>query len=263
MSLKQIQLYQTGNNMKKNQHGFSLIEMLVVIAIIGVIAGITSDIFINIIKASNKGNVLTEVKQNGDAASNKMERILRNAEEITAIGYKRYTETFWTYIDNTNFATEETCPDGLADECAIIVKNPSSVGGYTKIQFNTGPDKECNSSPFTSADQDTTTEAGKTLCNGNIRIVSDSGSTPVDTLKNSANDINSATIGQLITNTELRSGVNLRKTGTTPLVTVKSSSGKPPLILIRFSLEQGINASSRSDSLATVPFELTISLRSY
>lgn len=254
----------------KKQAGFSLLEILVVIAILGVIVGLTSDIFMQIIKASNKSNIITEIKQNGDAANNKLERILRNAEEITTIGSKDYGGT-WDW-DPQPLAETLKCEGH--DICAIIVKNAAASagatsGGYTKIQFNTEKDRECSIAPFIAADQETDPVSGEIQCNGNIRIVTDTTSDAITILKNEANVYSSDTIGQIITNTELRSGVSLDYTTNPstgvqqPIIQLITKAGKPQLVFINYSMSQGINASSRIDSKATVPFSLTISLRTY
>jgi len=261
----------------KKQQGFSLLEMLVVIAIIGVIAGVTSDMFMQIIKAQNKGNVVTEIKQNGDLILNKIERAVRNAEEISFIGLKSPASGgSWIWRPATSFAATESCPSASEPICAMIVKNPAGVGGYTKIEFHIEPDRECSVPPFTPADQE---GSGPTFsCNGNVRLVTDLTNNALAALQNIApyNTVTTATIGQVITNTEKRSGVSLIQSlidpttptpapasAKKPLIQIKTTTGKPPLVTIQYSLQQGISAASRTDSRAVVPFELTISLRSY
>jgi prepilin-type N-terminal cleavage/methylation domain-containing protein len=168
--------------MKLNQKGFTLIEIVVVIAIIGIVTGITSDVFIQIIKASNKANIVTEVKQNGDSVLNQLDRIIRNAEEITAAGGKNYGQSWnsnWTTIGSATIT--QPCS---SDICAFIVKNPVSTGGYTKIEIHKEADTsaECNSSPFTASDQDTSTNPMR--CNGNIRAVTDTSINALSNLQN-------------------------------------------------------------------------------
>jgi prepilin-type N-terminal cleavage/methylation domain-containing protein len=245
-------------NMKINQKGFTLIEILVVIAIIGVVMGITSDVFIQIIKASNKANIVTEVKQNGDSVLNQLDRIIRNAEEVSAWGYK--SSGTWQWEDKSLFDSVEKCPvTSPTPICAIIVKNPVTTGGYTKIEIHPEYDTECTNSPFTTSDQFII--SGATKCNGNIRLVTDTTTAALTNLKAST------PIGQVITNTEVRSGVSVIPTvisGTTvEFFAIRSVPDKPTVITISFTLQQGIAASSRLDSLAKVPFATTLSLRSY
>lgn len=252
--------------MNKKEQGFSLLEMLVVIAIIGVLTGVTSDIFIQIIKGQNKGNVVTEIKQNGDIVLNKIERIVRNAEEITSIGEKEYGVAWninsnWTDISPTTNTISCPSSGGVNTRiCAIIVKNPASVGGYTKVEIHPEKDQECGNSPFTEADREQ--ESSPYNCNGNVRIITDLTNSAITNLKTATS------IGQVITNTEKRSGVSITQytppsSSPLPFFSIRSTSSKPTLVSINYALSQGISASSRSDSQATVPFDLTISLRSY
>lgn len=67
--------------MKKNK-GFTLIEILVTVGVLGIIAAFGTQMFLSILRNSKKTQVLTEIKQNGDYAINVMERMIRNAEKI-------------------------------------------------------------------------------------------------------------------------------------------------------------------------------------
>ena len=80
-----MNIFRNKNNINKNQQGFTLIELLVVVAIMAVIAGITSDLFVSILKGANKANVMNEIKQNGNYVLDVMERNIRNAKTITKI----------------------------------------------------------------------------------------------------------------------------------------------------------------------------------
>lgn len=257
--------------MIKNQQGFTLIEILVVISIIGILTAITADIFIQIIRGSNKANIVTEIKQNGDNILNQLERVIRNAEEVTAMGS---TNDSWTtisstepWIDVSSIASPYTWTCSTK-YCAIIVKNQGATSGYSKIEIHaqtgTPPniigDQKCNSSPFTQSDQDQT--KSPVQCNGNIRIVTDTSSDPISALKNSGNLVNASTIGQIISNTERKNGVSVISSNS-PFFTVKFNVSSPTLVTTQFALTQGINASSKVDSQATVPFASTISLRVY
>lgn len=66
--------------MKKN--GFTLVEIMIVIGILGIIVVIGSGAFFSILRGSTKVRTLQLVKQNGDYAISVMERMIRNARAI-------------------------------------------------------------------------------------------------------------------------------------------------------------------------------------
>ncbi|MFH1840957.1 MAG: type II secretion system protein [Candidatus Shapirobacteria bacterium] len=62
--------------------GFTLIEMLVVVALIGLLVTTGSLVFITSLKASSKSQIMTVVKQDGNYALGVMERMIRNAYSV-------------------------------------------------------------------------------------------------------------------------------------------------------------------------------------
>ena len=66
-----------------NDHGFTLLEMLVSIAIIAMMSIVLSQVFISTIRTNTKTEILKEVKQNGDAAIESITRIVQNAQSVT------------------------------------------------------------------------------------------------------------------------------------------------------------------------------------
>lgn len=66
-----------------NNSGFTLIELLVFVALMGIIAGVATDTFSNIMKAQNKANTINELEQAGNQALSVMEQQVRNAQEVT------------------------------------------------------------------------------------------------------------------------------------------------------------------------------------
>jgi prepilin-type N-terminal cleavage/methylation domain-containing protein len=66
----------------KLKSGFTLIEILVSLGILGIVAVIGSQMFFAILKGSTKSRVLSEVKQNGNYALSVMSRMVRNARSI-------------------------------------------------------------------------------------------------------------------------------------------------------------------------------------
>jgi len=65
---------------KKN--GFTLIEMMVVVGVLGIVAVVGSGAFFSILRGSTKTKTLQAVKQNGDYAMSVMERMIRSARSL-------------------------------------------------------------------------------------------------------------------------------------------------------------------------------------
>ncbi len=67
---------------KKINSGFTLIEVLMVVLLLGLIVIVGGNLFFSVMKGASKTEVTKEVKQNGDYALGVIERTLRNAKEI-------------------------------------------------------------------------------------------------------------------------------------------------------------------------------------
>lgn len=71
--------------MKKKQ-GFTLIEVLMIVFIMGIVAVIGGNMLFSIMKGTSKAEITKEVKQNGDYAIGVMERMIRNAQNCKSNG---------------------------------------------------------------------------------------------------------------------------------------------------------------------------------
>ena len=66
----------------QHSSGYSFLELLIVIALVGTIGVVTSQVFIMGLRSQAKSEILKEVKQNGDYASAAMDTMIRNAIDI-------------------------------------------------------------------------------------------------------------------------------------------------------------------------------------
>lgn len=108
--------------MKKS--GFTLIEIIVIVGILGFIAVIGSNMFFSILKGSTKTRVLAEVKQNGSYAINVMERLIRNAKSLE--NWDGGGE--WIEIrDPDDYPTIFSCEDSDGDGFYDIASNSASL----------------------------------------------------------------------------------------------------------------------------------------
>lgn len=60
--------------------GYTIVEFLVVLGLLGLVLGVALLILTSILKASNQTNVLVQVKQNGQVVLDSLEKQIRNAQ---------------------------------------------------------------------------------------------------------------------------------------------------------------------------------------
>jgi prepilin-type N-terminal cleavage/methylation domain-containing protein len=78
-------IYRITKKLQENEHGFTLVELLLVVAIMGLSFGVTSDILLTIMRSFNKTTVMNEIEQQASFVSQKIERDLRNATNVTSV----------------------------------------------------------------------------------------------------------------------------------------------------------------------------------
>ena len=120
----------------KNQGGFTLIELVLVIGLLAISVGVTNDILISLIRSNNKTQVITEIEQQSNFVSLKIEKELRNARAVSIPlnGESGTTLTFETRdgvqieysVDTDTGVINRT--EGLAGS-ALELTNDASPGG--------------------------------------------------------------------------------------------------------------------------------------
>lgn len=65
--------------------GFTLVEILVVIAILGIMGLVVTEIFIRNLRGNEKARILANIKQNGQVLLDKMDKIVRGADNIVCV----------------------------------------------------------------------------------------------------------------------------------------------------------------------------------
>lgn len=96
--------------MRKNQEGFSFIELLVVVVLIGIVGIILAQILILNVRSQNKSEILKEVKQSGDFALSTMEVMVRNAIDIPDTSCNTNAQSF-SIINQDGFTTTFDCDE--------------------------------------------------------------------------------------------------------------------------------------------------------
>lgn len=140
------ELYFKINQAQRSTTGFTLIEVLMVVFLLGIIVIIGSNLFFSILKGASKAEIEKEVKQNGDYAMNVMERMIRNGQEI---------------LPNSEVPSQ-TCTSPMTK---IKIKNPD--GKDTEFSFSSNQ----------------IASNGASLTSGNVALVPDSFSFSCDSSK--------------------------------------------------------------------------------
>ena len=105
---------------KKSQLGFTLIEALVVVLIIGVLGFMLSDLLTRTFRGSNKTQLIGSIKQNGQLALNTLDYTIRNSERVICPP------------SNTSSVTTDSTQPGATIALIATVKN----GKYSVFWFN-------------------------------------------------------------------------------------------------------------------------------
>ncbi len=71
--------------MRRRINGYTLVELLVVVAILGTVGFIATQIFFTVLQSTAKADLTREVKQNGDYALSVMEKMIRNAISLDSV----------------------------------------------------------------------------------------------------------------------------------------------------------------------------------
>ena len=67
------------------KNGFTLLEMLVSIAIIALMSAVLSQVFITTLRVNTKTELLKDMKQNGELALETMVRLIQNAKRVDCV----------------------------------------------------------------------------------------------------------------------------------------------------------------------------------
>jgi prepilin-type N-terminal cleavage/methylation domain-containing protein len=116
--------------MEMKKTGFTLVEIMIVVGILGIIAVVGSGTFFSILRGSTKTKTLQLVKQNGDYAVSVMERMIRNAKSVSGGG------SSITITNPDGETTDFSCsgsPATIASNSASLMSSEVKVNDCTNI----------------------------------------------------------------------------------------------------------------------------------
>ncbi len=126
----------------KHKRGFTMIEMLVVISISAVVGVIILTIFSNTLKGTNKSQIISVIKENGQAVLENMDKTIRNSDSVFCSNNNAGT-TYWptlvlksgTLYTRYKFFYQRsaTDPNGYVLQETLNIDNPTANGLTTSF----------------------------------------------------------------------------------------------------------------------------------
>jgi prepilin-type N-terminal cleavage/methylation domain-containing protein len=93
--------------MKYNYHGFTLLEIMIAIGVMGVISVTIAQVFIATTKSNTKTELMKDIKQNGDYALGFITRDLQNAASVSSTCTAYPQPTALTTMNSLSYVTAE------------------------------------------------------------------------------------------------------------------------------------------------------------
>lgn len=122
---------------RKTEKGFTLVELLAVIAVLGVVGSVIFGVLLTTLRGSNRSDSLAVVSQNGNVAMNQMVRMIQFAKkiEVPTTCYIDDTETSVA----TSSVTIRNYDDGLTEfSCAneTLSSNSASLIDTNQVEIS-------------------------------------------------------------------------------------------------------------------------------
>jgi prepilin-type N-terminal cleavage/methylation domain-containing protein len=201
--------------------GFTMVEILVVIAILSIVGVILVQIFYRSIQGGNKSTLTSTIKQNGQSVLNTIDKSIRNSDGVICISSSKQT--------------------------MALVKN----GVYTRYRLCT-KDNSCR-------DRNFNTNPGNGFIESDTPIVAanESLETIINDVCDEQNLMSLTTNVVTLTDTNTKTGVSL----VDGEFTRSKAAGFKDIITIRYQLGAGNDVPSVFSQLDPVEFKTTVELR--
>ena len=119
----------------KNSKGFTLVETVVVVFLLGLIVAVSGSLFFAILKGASKAEVVKEVKQNGDYAMNFMIRTIRNAQSIQSCEASSLTIENSDQSSTTFYCLIEDSVTKIASGSSALTNKTVTAGSPCSLSF--------------------------------------------------------------------------------------------------------------------------------
>lgn len=148
----------------RNNRGFTLVELLVVVSLMIIVVGVTGDIIVSLVRSYSKTQITNEVEQNANFVMTKLEKELRNATSVTNV-----TDKELTFTRRLPSGSTETITYTIKD-AGTIVREIAGSGTGEVLLINDASPSGVYLTPDTSLFTDDSTAGGPTVIKINISI---------------------------------------------------------------------------------------------
>lgn len=208
---------------QNSKRGFTIIESLVVIAILAIVGILVLVIFTQSLRGNNRGQILSSIKKNGQAVLETIDKTIRNADKIVCTGtyYTSYT---------TNSDTLVVVAGGNYTRYRFIPPSGSTDNGKIQQDFPTPPSVAANDPKYSKI----------YICNNPLGVES------------------SSTTPQTLTDTDTNTGASVQNGS----FTRNAKAGFKDTVTISFQIAPPVGASpSLAGQIDPVTFSETVELR--
>lgn len=113
--------------------GFTLAEILVVIAVLAILGGLILVIFINTLRGSNKSQILLSIKQNGQSVLETMDKTVRNADEVVCTSSDTLVTVKDGFYTRFKFIPPTSTTNGLIQQDSPVKPQPPAQESDLKL----------------------------------------------------------------------------------------------------------------------------------
>lgn len=210
--------------------GFTIAEVLVVIAILAIIGTIMVITFSNTLRGSNKAQVISAIKQNGQAVLENMDKNIRKANNLICVS-SNPPNTIVIDQNGLNIRYRIVLPTAIAGAPAVCIGQDKNG---CIIWDNPGKETDLN---------------GKVETNAEF----------INRICDSADPMTSANI---LTDADTLTGVSVKKESSKEFFSFSDLAGYKTSVTINFQLGPGAKAPAvTSGQIDPVTFQTTVSLR--
>lgn len=107
--------------------GFTLVELLLVVALLTISVGITGDILLTLVRSFSKTQVLTEIEQQSNFVSLKLEKELKSASSVSAPDSDDYGSTLT--FEGANGTVSYSLAGGILSRNGVALTSNENPGG--------------------------------------------------------------------------------------------------------------------------------------